>query len=139
MADQSAGVRAGSARTLSGPERRARELAEVDEDWNPVWAADWQRQFVAVRGLLADGAALADIAPSVTVHGEDAGRWLARQREHAMWTKLLPEQRDRLAGIGIEPLPAPTPKKAVNARTGASGAFERGIAALRQYTAEKAT
>ena len=49
--------------------------------------------------------------------------------------RLLPEQRDKLTGIGVEPLPVPAPRKAMNARTGALGAFERGIAALRQYKA----
>jgi hypothetical protein len=118
-------------------ERRARELAEIDVDWNPAWPADWQRLYTAVRGLLAEGAPLADIVPGVTVRGEEAGRWLARQRERSVWVKLSDGQREKLTGIGVEPLPAPAPEKAVKARTGASGAFERGIAALRKYKARE--
>jgi Helicase associated domain len=122
------------------PERaatRARQLAEVDPDWNPDWPADWQRLYTAVRGLLAGGAALADVVPGVTVRGEDAGRWLQRQREHAVWVRLSDGQREKLTGIGVEPLPAPVPQKAVKGRAGALGAFERGLAALRLYKARE--
>ena len=108
-------------------ERRARELAEIDEDWNPGWPADWQRLYVGVRALLADGATLAGIVPGVTVRGEDTGRWLTRQREHTVWAKLQDGQRDKLTGIGVEPMPAPAPQKPAKAAHSASGAFGRGI------------
>jgi hypothetical protein len=117
--------------------RRARQLAEVDPDWNPGWPADWQRHYTAVCGLLADGATLEELLPGVTIRSEDTGRWLQRQREHAAWAKLSDGQREKLTGIGVEPLPAPTPQKAVKPRTGTLGAFERGIAALRQYKARE--
>ena len=109
-------------------------LKAVDEDWNPAWPADWQRHYAAVRELLCDEEGQADVLPGVTVHAMDVGRWLHKQRQHAVWQGLMDGQRERLEQLGIVPLPreqeaAPKPSKV------ASSAFERGIAALAQYKA----
>jgi hypothetical protein len=51
-----------------------------------------------------------------------------------VWTALTDGQRERLEQLGITPLP-PESETPANARKAASGAFERGIAALTQYKA----
>lgn len=119
---------------LAGHPERAEALAAIDPDWNPAWPTGWQRHFAAVRRLLADGAAPAELLPGVTVHGMDVGTWLARQREHAVWAGLMPQQRDRLEQLGIEPLPAP-PDPPAMVRKGGLGGFQRGVEALRRYKA----
>jgi hypothetical protein len=107
-------------------------LKEIDEHWNPAWPADWQRHYAAVREMLVEESVLAYLEPGITVDGMDVGKWLARQRQHAVWQGLTPGQRELLEQLGITPLPPEqeTPAKAPKA---ASGAFERGIAALAQY------
>ncbi|MGD3112485.1 Helicase associated domain protein [Streptomyces sp. YGL11-2] len=107
-------------------------LREIDEDWNPAWPADWQRHYAAVHELLRDEEGQADVLPGVTVHGMDVGRWLARQRQHTVWTRLTDGQRERLEQLGIVPLP-PEPEAPAKPPRGGPGAFERGIAALAQY------
>lgn len=62
------------------------------------------------------------------------GRWLARQRDHTFWRELTDGQRERLQALGVTPLPPEQETPAKAPRT-ASGAFERGIAALAQYKA----
>lgn len=118
--------------------RRAAALAAIDEDWNPAtlgWTVDWQRHYAYLTQLLASGTRPADVAPGVTLNGEDVGRWLATQRRD--WARLNEEQQVRLGELGV--------KKAVRARTapaktgttagpGASGtAFHKGVTALAQY------
>ncbi|MGK5546694.1 Helicase associated domain protein [Streptomyces sp. URMC 127] len=107
-------------------------LREIDPDWNPAWPADWQRHYAAVRELLAEEAGLAELQPGITVHGMDVGRWLARQRRHAVWQALTEGQRERLEQLGVVPLPQEqeVPEKPSTARL---SAFERGVAALQQY------
>ncbi len=116
-------------------ERRA-ALERIDRDWNPTWLFEWQQRYAALAAVLADGATLAEILPGVTVAGQDIGAWLHAQWQG--WEQLSDGQRERLAELGIEPLPAATevqaPAKAT--KTG-SAAFERGIAALAQYTARE--
>ncbi|MGW3046377.1 helicase associated domain-containing protein [Kitasatospora sp. NPDC001159] len=111
---------------------RVEALTEIDPDWNPTWPLDWQRHYAAVADCLDGGAQLGDLLPGVTVHGLDVGRWLERQRQHIVWQGLSEAQRERLAALGVEVLAAEpgAPRKAVK---GASGAFERGVAALAQY------
>ncbi|MEU2856634.1 DEAD/DEAH box helicase [Streptomyces syringium] len=109
-------------------------LREIDEDWNPAWPADWQRHYAAVRELLAEEAGLTDLAPGVTCHGMDVGRWLQRQRQHTVWQALTGSQRERLEQLGITPLP-PEPEAPAKPSRGGLGAFERGVAALAQYKA----
>ncbi|WP_346177259.1 DEAD/DEAH box helicase [Streptomyces cuspidosporus] len=108
-------------------------LRDVDEHWNPAWPADWQRHYAALRELVRDEDQV-DVPPGVTVHGMDVGKWLARQRRHAAWTGLMDGQRELLEAIGVVPLP-PEKEAPAKAPRAASGAFERGIAALAQYKA----
>ncbi|GLX41393.1 helicase [Streptomyces roseochromogenus] len=122
--------------------RRAAALAAIDENWNPAehgWTVDWQRHYAYLTQLLAGGARIEDVAPGVTLHGEDIGRWLATQRRD--FTKLNEEQRARLGELGV--------RKAVRARrapakTGttagpgaSSQAFHSGVQALAQYVARE--
>lgn len=107
-------------------------LREVDEHWDPGWPAEWQRHYAAVRELVADEDQ-ADVMPGVTVHGMDVGKWLARQRQHLVWTALMDGQRELLEQLGITPS-APEPEEPAKPSTPV-GAFERGIAALAQYKA----
>ncbi|MGW1216686.1 Helicase associated domain protein [Streptomyces sp. NPDC002499] len=118
---------------LDGRPEWERALREVDEHWNPVWSADWQRHYAAVRELLCDEDQT-DVLPGVTIHGQDVGRWLLKQRQHTVWTGLLNGQRELLEAIGVVPLP---PELAPPAKSpqGALSAFERGVAALAQYKA----
>ncbi|MFF4508384.1 Helicase associated domain protein [Streptomyces sp. NPDC001401] len=106
-------------------------LEALDEDWNPEWPAEWQRHYAALRELLRDEDQT-DVLPGVTVHGMDVGKWLTKQRQHATWTTLKTGQRERLEAIGIAPLPLDQETSVKPSKT-ASGAFERGIAALAQY------
>jgi Helicase associated domain len=120
--------------TLAGHPERAQALAEIDPDWNPTWPIDWQRHYTATRECLDGGAQLDDLLPGVTVNGADVGRWLERQRQHVVWHGLSDGQRERLEQLGIQPLAAQT-QGSKGAAMGALGAFERGVAALRQYQA----
>ncbi|MFJ4467352.1 Helicase associated domain protein [Streptomyces sp. NPDC089424] len=115
----------------SHPEWRT-ALEAVDADWNPAWPADWQRHYAALRELVRDEAGQADFLPGVTVHGMDIGKWLAKQRQPAVWAGLLDGQRERLEAFGIAPL-APAPEAPAKAPQSALSAFERNVAALAQY------
>jgi hypothetical protein len=114
---------------------RAEALAEIDPDWNPTWPIDWQRTYAAVRECLAAGATLGEILPGVTMRGQDVGKWLAKQTQPVVWKGLMPEQRERLEQIGVTPAASPAADTGGKATGAPSGAFERGVAALRQYTA----
>lgn len=122
---------------LDGQPHRAEALEEIDPDWNPGWPVDWQRHWAGVALCLEGGATLVDLVPGVTVHGDDVGRWLERQRRPASWAGLLPGQRERLTRLGIAPHPAPEAPQgaAVGGRKvgGGGAAFERGVEALAQY------
>ncbi|MGW1878819.1 Helicase associated domain protein [Streptomyces sp. NPDC001975] len=109
-------------------------LEAVDEDWNPVWPAEWQRHYAALRELVADEDGQAEVLPGFTVHGMDIGKWLARQRKPEVWQALTDGQRERLEQLGIVP-PAPASEAEVPAKpsTAPVSAFERGVAALAQY------
>lgn len=110
-------------------------LQEIDPDWNPEWPADWQRHFAAVRELLRDEDQT-DVLPGMTIHGQDVGRWLNKQRQHATWAKLAAGQRERLEQLGITPLAPPAEAEApVKAAKAPLRAFELGMAALTQYKA----
>ncbi|MFJ6784803.1 helicase associated domain-containing protein [Streptomyces yangpuensis] len=124
---------------LAGHPRRAEALAAIDPDWNPAWPPEWQRHYAAVREMTAEETALVHIEPGVTVHGMNIGRWLERQRQPAVWAGLMDEQRERLERLGIQPLPPKQKKAAATASKGGSRAFERGAAALAQYTARTGT
>ncbi|MFC8645444.1 Helicase associated domain protein [[Kitasatospora] papulosa] len=109
-------------------QRRA-ALEAIDPDWCPEWSVEWQRHYATARALLSEEHGLTEVMPGVVVHGCDVGSWINRQREHTVWEGLLPEQRKRLEGLGLTPLPAAPARKAPPA----AGAFERGILALEQY------
>ncbi|MGA5606170.1 Helicase associated domain protein [Streptomyces griseoincarnatus] len=112
------------------PEWKA-ALEAVDPYWNPEWPVDWQRHYAALRELVRDEGQ-ADVLPGVTVHGMDVGRFLAKNRQHAVWQGLMDGQRELLEAIGVVPLP-PEQEAPAKAPRAASGAFERGVAALAQY------
>lgn len=111
-------------------------LREVDEDWNPSWPAEWQRHYAVVREMLAEETILGYIEPGVTVHGMDIGKWLAKQRKPEVWAALTDGQRERLQTIGVIPH-ASELEGTARASKAASGAFERGVAALTQYKARE--
>ena len=115
-------------------EDRRKALTAIDPDWDPRWPLDWQRHYAGVRELLREEAGQTEVLPGVTVHGTDVGKWLARQREHDVWQGLMPEQRERLEQLGVVPLPSEQEAPAKPSKA-ASGAFERGVAALTQYKA----
>ncbi len=110
-------------------------LQAIDEDWNPQWPADWQRHYAALRELVRDEegqAGQVDVLPGVTIHGMDIGKWLAKQRKPEVWASLADGQRECLEAVGVVPL-APEPEAPAKPSTAATGAFERGAAALAQY------
>ncbi|MFI9046168.1 Helicase associated domain protein [Streptomyces sp. NPDC053427] len=142
----------GLGKDLGRAQRRAAQLAAIDPDWNPRelgWTVDWQRHYAGLRVLVDAGGTLEEIQPGVTYHGNDIGRWLARQVRE--WERLNEEQRRRLEALGVKPVRRPCraprqPRKgaarparalvqgdAVAGAAGASDAFTRGIVALRQY------
>ncbi|MFF8961047.1 Helicase associated domain protein [Streptomyces sp. NPDC014894] len=112
------------------PEWKA-ALEAVDEHWDPAWPAEWQRHCAALRELMADEEDQSEVLPGFTVHGMDIGKWLAKQRQHTVWTELMGGQRELLEAVGIVPLP-PEPEPAQAPKTALS-AFEKGVAALAQY------
>ncbi|MEU5298595.1 DEAD/DEAH box helicase [Streptomyces umbrinus] len=111
-------------------------LKAIDPDWNPDWPTVWQRNFAAVREMLVEESVLAYVEPGVTVHGMDVGRWLHKQRRHAVWQELMDGQRERLEQLGITPL-VPESEEPPKPSTTSVGAFERGVAALSQYKARE--
>ena len=119
--------------------RRARQLAAIDPYWNPDWPLEWQRSYAALRQCVDGGAAVEDILPGVTVGGRDLGAWLLRQRRG--WNRLSAAQQELLRAVGVMP-----PKRAGTVPTAArraipahASAFERGLAALRQYARREGT
>jgi superfamily II DNA or RNA helicase len=120
---------------LNGHPEWKTALETVDPYWNPDWPVDWQRHYAALRELVRDEGQ-ADVLPGVTVHGMDVGRFLAKNRQHAVWQGLMEGQRELLEAIGVAPLP-PEQEAPAKAPKAASSAFERGIAALAQYKARE--
>ncbi|MCA1221923.1 DEAD/DEAH box helicase [Streptomyces sp. 8L] len=109
-------------------------LKDIDEDWNPAWPAEWQRNYAALREMTAEESVLVYVESGVTVHGMDIGRWLARQRQPTVWQGLMDGQRERLERLSVTPLPAaPAPIEPQEPSTAPVSAFERGVAALAQY------
>ncbi|MFH9969479.1 Helicase associated domain protein [Streptomyces mirabilis] len=122
------------------PERaaaRATQLTAIDPDWNCPWPLDWQRHYRVLADLVDADGILPSIEPGVLFEGDDLGKWLARQREASTWAQLSTEQQERLTGLGVQPLEAPTPAPAVRPSTKgpskAEQAFQRGLAALAQW------
>ncbi|MFE3907787.1 helicase associated domain-containing protein, partial [Streptomyces sp. NPDC059153] len=59
------------------------------------------------------------------------------QKQPGTWTRLLPEQQERLTALGIKaaeaPSPVPAAGRATKGQTKARQAFQRGLAALTQW------
>ncbi|MFE6813570.1 Helicase associated domain protein [Streptomyces sp. NPDC057675] len=116
---------------------RAKQLAEIDPDWNCPWPLDWQRHHRVLADLVDADGILPAIEPGVVFDGDDIGRWLQRQTQPGTWKQLSEEQQQRLTGLGVQPTHAPSPAPA--ASRGAKGpskaqqAFQRGLAALAQW------
>jgi superfamily II DNA or RNA helicase len=126
------------------PERakkRAQQLAEIDPDWNCPWPLNWQRHYRVLADLVDADGHLPHIAPGVTFDGDDIGTWRWRQQEPGTWAQLLPEQRERMAALGIKgpeaPSPAPAAKRATKGPSKSQQAFQRGLAALTQWVARE--
>jgi hypothetical protein len=121
--------------------QRAADLAAIDPEWNPRelgWTVDWQRHYVKVRTCLDDGATVEELVPGVRVGGEDVGRWLKRQQEG--WDGLNAEQQRRLAELGVAAAVRPADGRTAAPKGGArAAAFERGLAAARQYREREGT
>ncbi|MEU2867345.1 helicase associated domain-containing protein, partial [Streptomyces mirabilis] len=124
---------------------RTAQLAAIDPDWNCPWPLDWQRHYRILADLTdtEPGGALPAIQPGVTFEGDDLGKWLARQREASTWAQLSTEQQQRLTGLGVQPLEAPSPapaaKRATKGPSKAEQAFQRGLAALAQWIQREGT
>ncbi len=122
-------------------EERAKQLAEIDPDWNCPWPLNWQRHYRVLADLVDADGHLPHITPGVHMDGDDIGSWRWRQQEPNTWTQLLPEQRKRLTALGIKPPETPAPAVAAagaamgpgKARSKAEAAFQRGLAALAQW------
>ncbi|MET8752253.1 Helicase associated domain protein [Streptomyces sp. NPDC004667] len=114
---------------------RATQLAAIDKDWNCPWPLDWQRHYRVLADLVNADGALPDIAPGVLMDGDDIGRWLQQQKQPATWTRLLPEQQERLTALGVQPnqAPAPAPGGGEKGPSKAQQAFQRGLTALTQW------
>ncbi|MFF2573564.1 Helicase associated domain protein [Streptomyces sp. NPDC058084] len=122
------------------PERaaeRAAQLAAIDPDWNCPWPLDWQRHYRVLADLVDADGSLPDIAPGVLFEGDDIGRWLERQKSPGTWKQLSEEQRQRLSGLGLQPdqapAPGPTASHTAKGPSKAQQAFQRGLAALKQW------
>lgn len=122
-------------------EARAKQLAQIDENWNCPWPLDWQRHYAVLRDLVDADGTLPGIQPGVLFEGDDLGRWIERQTNN--WPQLSTEQQERLSALGIRPAERPS---AAPARKGAasgpgtvSAAFQRGVAALAQYVQREGT
>ncbi|MGN2363999.1 Helicase associated domain protein [Streptomyces luridiscabiei] len=121
--------------------QRAEQLAAIDGDWNCPWPLNWQRHYRILADLVDADGTLPYIAPGVLFDGDDIGTWRWQQQRAGVQAQLLPEQRERLAKLGIKAaeLPEPAPA-ATRTETGpgkgpskAQQAFERGLRALAQW------
>ncbi|MFD3739016.1 Helicase associated domain protein [Streptomyces sp. NPDC058629] len=118
---------------------RAAQLSAIDEDWNCPWPLNWQRHYRVLADLVDADGQLPYIAGGVTFDGDDIGTWRWQQQNAGVQAQLMPEQRERLAALGIpvvEPAsPAPAAPRATKAKGPgrAQAAFQRGLAALTQW------
>ncbi|PWI46182.1 DEAD/DEAH box helicase [Streptomyces sp. ICBB 8177] len=120
---------------------RAKQLAEIDPDWNCPWPLNWQRHYRVLADLVDADGHLPHIRPGVLFDGDDIGRWLQRQSQPGTWAQLSTEQQERLAALGIKPAQTPSPAPAATRATKGPGkaqqAFQRGVQALAQYIARE--
>ncbi|MFE9015060.1 hypothetical protein [Streptomyces cyaneofuscatus] len=91
----------------------------------------------------ADGV-LPYIAPGVVMDGDDIGAWRWKQQNAGVQAQLMPEQRERLAELGIpiaELPPAPAAARTTKAKakrpSRAQVASQRGLAALSQWVEQE--
>ncbi|MFJ6493557.1 Helicase associated domain protein [Streptomyces californicus] len=125
-------------------EKRAQQLTEIDPDWDCPWPLNWQRHYRVLADLVDADGVLPYIAPGVYMDGDDIGAWRWKQQNAGVQAQLTPEQRERLAKLGIpitEP-PSPPPATARTAKgpgkspSKAQQAFQRGLTALEQWVEE---
>ncbi|WAE70659.1 Helicase associated domain protein (plasmid) [Streptomyces cavourensis] len=124
---------------------RAEQLAAIDPDWNCPWSLNWQRHYRVLADLVDADGVLPYIAPGVVMDGDDIGAWRWKQQNAGVQAQLMPEQRERLAklGIPIAELPSPPPAAARTTEAKAKGpsraqvAFQRGLAALSQWVEQE--
>ncbi|PJN24757.1 helicase [Streptomyces sp. CB02613] len=124
---------------------RAAQLAAIDPDWDCPWSLNWQRHYRVLADLVDADGVLPYIAPGVVMDGDDIGAWRWKQQNAGVQAQLMPEQRERLAklGIPIAELPSPAPATARTTRVKAKGpsraqvAFQRGLAALSQWVEQE--
>ncbi|MFE2204530.1 DEAD/DEAH box helicase [Streptomyces rubiginosohelvolus] len=124
---------------------RAAQLAAIDPDWNCPWSLNWQRHYRVLADLVDADGVLPYIAPGVVMDGDDIGAWRWKQQNAGVQAQLMPEQRERLAklGIPIAELPSPPPAAARTTEAKAKGpsraqvAFQRGLAALSQWVEQE--
>ncbi|MFD4237155.1 Helicase associated domain protein [Streptomyces sp. NPDC058542] len=122
------------------PKRAAKrwaQLTEIDPDWNCPWPLNWQRHYRVLADLVDADGTLPYIAPGITYDGDDIGTWRWQQQNAGVQAQLMPEQRERLAALGIpvvEPAPpAPAAPRTAKGPGRAQAAFQRGLAALTQW------
>ncbi|MFD9574916.1 Helicase associated domain protein [Streptomyces sp. NPDC059982] len=131
------GAKNGLGKDLDRAAERAAQLTAIDEDWDCPWPLDWQRHYRVLADLVDADGQLPDIAPGVLWDGDDIGRWLQQQKQPATWTRLLPEQQERLTALGVQPdqkpSPAPAASRGAKGPSKAQQAFQRGLAALTQW------
>ncbi|MEV6440330.1 DEAD/DEAH box helicase [Streptomyces anulatus] len=122
---------------------RAAQLAAIDEDWNCPWPLNWQRHYRILADLVDADGTLPYIAPGITYDGDDIGTWRWQQQNAGVQAQLMPEQRERLAALGIpvvEPAPpAPAAPRTAKGPGRARAAFQRGLAALTQWVEQEGT
>ncbi|MGW6467393.1 Helicase associated domain protein [Streptomyces rubiginosohelvolus] len=124
---------------------RAEQLAAIDPDWNCPWSLNWQRHYRVLADLVDADGVLPYIAPGVVMDGDDIGAWRWKQQNAGVQAQLMPEQRERLAklGIPIAELPSPAPATARTAKgpgkgpSRAQAAFQRGLTALAQWVEQE--
>lgn len=112
-------------------EGRMEALEDVDPGWCPEWEISWQRAYRLALARVKAGSALPAGLGEVLVQGEDLGAWIAAQR--AGWEQLVPVQQYLLETLGIEP----AGEDVSPARRSQSSAWERNVAAARQFHARE--
>lgn len=131
------GAKNGLGKDPKRAEQRAAQLTAIDPDWNCPWPLDWQRHHRILANMAEAAGSLPEIQPGVLMDGDDIGKWLQQQRKPAIWTRLQPEQQERLSQLGIKPAetpsPAPAAKGAAKGLSKAQQAFQGGLTALAQW------
>ncbi|MFI6690029.1 Helicase associated domain protein [Streptomyces sp. NPDC050485] len=124
-------------------DQRAKQLIDIDPDWDCPWPLDWQRHHRILAQLATDEAdgLLPAIEPGVLFEGDDLGKWLKRQQQANVWAQLSEEQQRRLSELGVTPAEKPAPAAAARGAGKVQGkpsaAFQRGVRALAQYVARE--